>query len=588
MVHGILPHTKGLGGLTYLFAEKDSKGRTRPSAPRILGRGDVELARTCILATPHAHKYASQYYSWSEPGSKVSDEEMLAVDDAYFAAFTGKQPPDDFGMRLRVRHERATGCDLHSLWSRLHLPTGVDFSYYPSTSENWELRHTLQRLTNLQHNWTDPGDQPSLRTSPPKEMRKEQMGAFTMLDDQACAKVLSGEAEDRDDLIALLIRDGYTVKAYKHSIAIIYAKRRYFFKGGKYDRSSVYSAYRSNQRTERRPDPDKVRTEITELAALADHLGSTIQKAVAKRFAGRDFSVPRSLSRVADSSTGHDSQAVGSGSKAGGKTGTSVASKTSSADPVESELSGEVGKTPPKGNSISVGEHHSPLVPLESISLAEALAAASKGQPQVRQGLTPNAAAGVPAGDEADKSSTGIHSTEVQHPGPVVDSNSNLSNPNQPNKDDSHEDTPEYAANLRGMRDTLAGAGAALSAFERNSEKAERALAAIAEIAARILRAIYLAVEGLGGAMASVVEGRSQWSKDLAAADRKLGVQGGHLDEAIERLSLEAEGLSAERIAGGGDEIGVGQSFRRLRKTPENTLRPLPTPNEGRERSLEP
>src|SRR5665213_524606 len=390
MVHGILPYTKGLDALIYLFAEKDSKGRTRPEAARILGKGDVEHAQTCILATPHAHVFTSQYYSWSEPGSKVSDEDMLAVDDDYFAAFTGKQPQHKFCRRLRVRHGRATGCDLHSLWFRLHLPTGINFSYYPSTSENWELRHALQRLINLRHNWTDPGDQPSLRTSPPKEMREEQMGAFTMLDDQACAKVLSGEAENRGDLIALLIRDGYTVEEYEHSIAIIYEKRRYFFKGGKYDKSSVYSAYRSNQREERRPDPVKVGAEIADLAARADQLGSTIQEAVARRFAGRDFSNPRSLSRNVGGSTGHDGPAIGSRSKKEQKTGPSIVSKASSENPAESEPAGEVGEASPNRNSIPVGGQQSPMVPLESVSLAEALAATSKGQPSVRQGLTPN------------------------------------------------------------------------------------------------------------------------------------------------------------------------------------------------------
>ncbi|HEY5213546.1 MAG TPA: hypothetical protein VIJ38_11065, partial [Acidobacteriaceae bacterium] len=386
----------------------------------------------------------------------------------------------------------------------------------------------------------------------------------------------------------LLIRDGYTVEEYEHSIAIIYEKRRYFFKGGKYDKSSVYSAYRSNQREERRPDPVKVGAEIADLAARADQLGSTIQEAVARRFAGRDFSNPRSLSRDVGGSTGHDGPAIGSRSKKGQKTGPSIVSKASSENPAESEPAGEVGEATSNRNSIPVGGQQSPMVPLESVSLAEALAATSKGQPSVRQGLTPNAAIDVPTGDEADDLSTGLHQPKGQHLGPAAESNSNLSNPNQINKDDYHEYTPEFAAILSGMRDTLTGAGAALSAIERNSEEAERNLAAIAEIAARMLRAIYVAVEGLGGAMASLIEGRSQWSEDLAAADSKLGGQGRHLDEAIERLSLEALGFSAARIAGGGDELSVGQSFRRLKKMPENTFRPLPTPGEGRERSLEP
>ena len=101
-------------------------------------------------------------------------------------------------------------------------------------------------------------------------------------------------------------------------------------------------------------------------------------------------------------------------------------------------------------------------------------------------------------------------------------------------------------------------------------------------VVSRILRAIYGTAGKLVGAIESDVEGRERQAQDLAAADGRNGVQGRHLDEVIERLTLEAEGRRVADVAGDTAEMGAGEFIRRVKRSPAvdlpRAMRTLPTP----------
>ena len=158
--------SSGIEAIDYLFHSEDARGRTRCASPKILC-GNPEILRLGIMVSPFDHKYLSYTFSWGSTLADVGEENVIKVVDDYKKLLRGGMDERSF-CTLSVLHQRKTGCDVHNIFLKTHLPTGKQFPVFCYTRDDCDLLvRSFQKLQNLKYNWPDPGAMRSLKLKSP-------------------------------------------------------------------------------------------------------------------------------------------------------------------------------------------------------------------------------------------------------------------------------------------------------------------------------------------------------------------------------------------------------------------------------------
>jgi hypothetical protein len=209
----------------------------RPAArARPLRGAPGEFDRICRELIPQTPAYDSFVLSFQEPTAQVGMVIVeQAVADLEALLFAGLDR-HDFEC-CAVLHERERGCDVHYAVGRLNLRTGQPTEFHNISRPDAALFARFSSAFSLRHGLTDPNDprRVNLKTAAPTDLSAEERLIWEDFDETAIAYYLSGDASNRDQLIAALRREGHEARACsKTSLTIQHADKSYTFRGPKY------------------------------------------------------------------------------------------------------------------------------------------------------------------------------------------------------------------------------------------------------------------------------------------------------------------------------------------------------------------
>lgn len=220
----------------YALAERDASGRQRPVAPSILVGNPETFDRVCRDLMAPIHAYDSFVLSFKESARDLPETMIHRTVEEFEMMLFGGLTKADYA-RCAVFHERSRGCDIHYAVGRTNLRTGQTTEFYNISSSDPALFAKFGQGFSLRHGLSDPYDPPMVNlTSPtPKGKANEPGSVWQHFDQAAAAYYQSGDATNRDELIAAFRRDGHLAQASgKTSIVINHGNQTYHFTGAKY------------------------------------------------------------------------------------------------------------------------------------------------------------------------------------------------------------------------------------------------------------------------------------------------------------------------------------------------------------------